>query len=205
MGRGNEVSVQRVFVDDEAETLTKDAIYSMLSNRRRRLVLNYLRRTEEEVSVRDLSEEVAALENGIDANEVTYKQRKRVYTSLHQTHLPKLDDVGVVVYDRDRGTISLTSLAAELDSFLDNTDEPPRPDSWSMYYLGLSTLSILLVTLAWTRLFPFTLVPDLVYGLLIGVGFAASAALQVYTERLTAEGEEPPAASRTDTERRDGD
>lgn len=184
------MSVQRVFVDDEAETLTKDDIYSMLSNRRRRLVLDYLRRTEEDVSVRDLSEEVAALENGVDANEVTYKQRKRVYTSLHQTHLPKLDEVGVVVYDRDRGVISLTSLAAELDSFLDDTDEPPRPDSWSVYYLGLSALSILLVTLAWTQLFPFTLVPDLVYGLLIGLGFAVLAALQAYTERLARGGEE---------------
>ena len=208
MGRGNEVSVQRVFGDDETERLTKDDIYSMLSNRRRRLVLDYLRRTGEEVSVRDLSDEVAALENGIDAKEVTYKQRKRVYTSLHQTHLPKLDDVGVVTYDRDRGIISLTPLAAELDSFLADigTDDAPRSTSWSTYYLGLSALSILLVTLAWTRLFPFSLIPDLGYGLLIGVGFAVSAAVQVYTERVTGEGDRPRLATLSpDSRRRDGD
>ncbi|MDS0294788.1 DUF7344 domain-containing protein [Halogeometricum luteum] len=202
------MSVQRVFADDEAERLTKDDIYSMLSNRRRRLVLDHLRRIGEEVSVRDLSEEVAALENGIDAKEVTYKQRKRVYTSLHQTHLPKLDDVGVVVYDRDRGTISLTPLATELDSFLvdDSEDEPPRSTPWPMYYLGLSALSILLVTLAWTRLFPFSLLPDLGYGLLIGFGFAVSAALHVYTERRGGAGETPRAvALLTDPRRRDGD
>ncbi|MDS0299151.1 hypothetical protein NDI76_10385 [Halogeometricum sp. S1BR25-6] len=200
------MSVQRVFADDEAERLTKDDIYSMLSNRRRRLVLNHLRRTEEEVSVRDLSEEVAALENGIGAEEVTYKQRKRVYTSLHQTHLPKLDDVGVVVYDRDRGTISLTPLSTQLDSFLADADEAPRSTPWPAYYLGLSTLSILLVALAWTRLFPFSLLPDLGYGLLIGLGFAASAALHVYAERRAEAHETPRSlALLTDLQRRDGD
>ncbi|WP_239640357.1 DUF7344 domain-containing protein [Halogeometricum pallidum] len=200
------MSVQRVFTDDKAERLTKDAIYSMLSNRRRRLVLNHLRRTEADISVRDLSEAVAALENDIDASEVTYKQRKRVYTSLHQTHLPKLDDVGVLVYDRDRGIISLTPLATELDSFLVDADEPPRPTSWSVYYLGLSALSIVLVSLAWTRVFPFSLVPDLGYGLLIGVGFAVSAALHVYAERRTEAGEVPRVvALLTDSRRRNDD
>lgn len=189
MGRVNEVSAQRVFADKEAESLSKDDIYSMLSNRRRRLVLNYLRETAEEVSVRELSREVAAMENGIEREELTYKQRKRVYTSLHQTHLPKLDDVGVIVYDRDRGNISLTPLATELGSFLDSTTER-HVSSWSVYYLGLSGLSMLVVALAWTGLFPFSLVPDLGYAGLIAIGFAVSAALHVYTEYVAVEGDE---------------
>lgn len=180
------MSVRRVLADEKARTLSKDDIYSMLSNRRRRLVLDYLRETEETVSVRDLSRAVAAMENGIDREELTYKQRKRVYTSLHQTHLPKLDDVGVVVYDRDRGTISLTPLADELDSFLDGTTDR-RVSSWSVYYLGLSGLSMLVVALAWSGLFPFSLVPDIGYAFLVAVGFAASSSLQVYAERAASE------------------
>ncbi|SFR59128.1 hypothetical protein SAMN04488124_2571 [Halogeometricum limi] len=194
-----------MFVNEEAESLSKDDIYSMLSNRRRRLALSYLRQTEDKVSVRDLSKEVAAMENGIDREELTYKQRKRVYTSLHQTHLPKLDDVGVVVYDRDRGYISLTPLAADLDTFLDGTTDR-RISSWSVYYLGLSGLSLLVVGLAWTDLFPFSLVSDLGYALLVSLTFAVSAAVHVYTERVSLEGGDPSVSGfLTDVGLRDDD
>ncbi|RDI72888.1 DUF7344 domain-containing protein [Halopelagius longus] len=163
------------------ERLTKDDIFSMLSNRRRRLVLHHLHRQSGTASVRELSQQVAAWENGVPTEELTYKQRKRVYTSLHQTHLPKLDDTGVVVYDRDRGTVELTERASQLEPYLHIQSEPT--ESWSVYYLALAGLSALVVTFAWAGLFPFPMLPDIVYAALVTLVFAASAAVHTYQVR----------------------
>jgi len=45
---------------------------------------------DDDARVRDIAEQLAAWENDVEIPEVTYKQRKRVYTALHQSHLPKL-------------------------------------------------------------------------------------------------------------------
>ncbi|MFC6824814.1 hypothetical protein ACFQEV_07375 [Halopelagius fulvigenes] len=163
------------------DSLTKDDIFSMLSNRRRRLVLHHLHRQSGTASVRELSQQVAAWENGVSTDELKYKQRKRVYTSLHQTHLPKLDDIGVVVYDRDRGTVELTERAGQLEPYLNIQSEPT--ESWSVYYLALAGLSALIVFFAWVGFFPFPMLPDIVYAGVVTVVFAASAAVHTYQVR----------------------
>jgi len=129
------------------DRLSRDDVFSILSNRRRRDVLRYLRRDAESASLGDLAERIAAWENDIPVAEVDYKQRKRVYTSLHQTHLPKLDEAGIVEYDRNRGTITLTDRAAELEAYLSTPDEREVP--WDACYLGLSALALGLLVAAW--------------------------------------------------------
>lgn len=181
-GREDVLETERLFTQAGGdERLTKDDIFSMLSNRRRRLVLHHLHRQSGAASVRELSRQVAAWENGVPTDELTYKQRKRVYTSLHQTHLPKLDDVGVVVYDRDGGSVELAERASQLEPYLHIQSEPT--ESWSVYYLALAGLSALVVALAWAELFPFPLLPDIVYAALVTVVFAASAAVHTYQVR----------------------
>jgi DNA-binding transcriptional ArsR family regulator len=96
---------------ERAETTElKDRMFETLSNPRRREALRYLRMYEDDspVLIRDLAEQIAAWENDISPVEVTYKQRKRVYTSLYQSHLPRLHRYGFIEYDADRGTIELT-------------------------------------------------------------------------------------------------
>ncbi len=116
----------------------KNRIFETLSNPRRRELLRYLlsHRSDETVAVRTLAEELAAWENGVSVPEVTYKQRKRVYTSLYQAHLPKLHRCGFIEYDADRGTVSVTDDARSLDVYLETVADGELP--WSDVYLGAS-------------------------------------------------------------------
>ncbi|MFD1596699.1 hypothetical protein ACFR97_14270 [Haloplanus litoreus] len=165
----------------QPDGLSKDTIFSMLSNQRRRYVLYHLGRTRETVSLRDLAERIAAWENDVPISELNYKQRKRVYTSLHQTHLPKLDEADIVDYDRDRGTITLADRAAELDGYLEVVGEHDLP--WCDFYLGLSAVALIALLATWLNLFPFSLLPNLVLAGVIVVLFAVAAGANSYLAR----------------------
>src|SRR6056297_2116585 len=75
--------------DSATTAITTDDLFKTLSNRRRRYVLHYLKQHAGTgaVPIRTLSEHIAGWENGVDVATVNSKQRKRIYTALHQTHL----------------------------------------------------------------------------------------------------------------------
>lgn len=98
---------------------SKDEVFTALSNQRRRNVITYLKRHGDDAKVRDIAEQLAAWENDLDTAEVTYKQRKRVYTALHQSHLPKLAESGFIDYESDRGLVSLTEESKQLEVYLE--------------------------------------------------------------------------------------
>jgi hypothetical protein len=52
--------------------------------------------------VRQLAREIVAIEEDISTEHATGEEYHSVYTSLIQTHLPKLDPVGVIDYDANR-------------------------------------------------------------------------------------------------------
>lgn len=103
--------------------LPLDVIFEVLKNERRRLVLEYLRRTEGSVTIGELAEHIAAHENGITPAELNAQQRKRVYIGLYQCHLPKMDDAGAVDFNQDRGNVELGDSAETLYEYLDSDDE----------------------------------------------------------------------------------
>lgn len=110
--------------DGATEALSKDDLFHLLSNSRRRNVLRYLVAREERVDMRDVAERIAAREHDVEVQNLRSKQRQRVYIALYQSHLPKLDEFGVIEYDRSRGHIERTALAKQLDPYLDlTTDE----------------------------------------------------------------------------------
>ncbi|SIS17864.1 hypothetical protein SAMN05421752_11840 [Natronorubrum thiooxidans] len=130
--------------------LSRDAVFKTLSNRRRRLTLQYLSEhgtTDAPVRLRDLAEWIAAAENDVPVEAVTYKQRKRVYTSLYQSHLPALHRDGIVQYDRARGTISMTPVASTFDTYLGFA--PQTTPVWPLYWLGLGVGLLLIAGLSW--------------------------------------------------------
>lgn len=61
--------------------------------------------TVDETTLDWLAESVAAVENNKDVASVTGTERKRVYVSLYQLHLPKLDDYNVVDFSKQRKTV----------------------------------------------------------------------------------------------------
>lgn len=88
---------------DLGETpLEREEILDILSNRRRRYALHYLKWNGCETPLRELAEHVAAWENEREADQLSYAERKRVQNALHQFHLPKMDDHGFVEYDTRR-------------------------------------------------------------------------------------------------------
>jgi hypothetical protein len=111
-------------------------IHDILRNDRRRLALRCLRESGGTLSVRDLSEEVATRETG--ESPAPRDKRRSVYVSLHQTHLPKLDDLGIVEYDTETKEVHLRDRAAEITTYMEVV--PRYGITWAEYYLVLGIL-----------------------------------------------------------------
>lgn len=180
-------------IEGETQQLSQHVAFDVLSSRRRRYVLHFLFQDEDGQSdLRDLTMQLAAWENDVDRENVTSKQRMRVYTALRQSHLPKMDREGVVEFDTARGTVELTDEARQLEVYLDIVPHNEIP--WSEYYLGLSAISLALVGAVWMDAFPFGAVPDLVWAAVIAVLFIASSVVHTHHSRemrLGVEGEPP--------------
>lgn len=151
--------------DDErpadVASLSKDEIFHLLQNERRRLVLRYLRGTEEPVRMRDIAEQVAAWEHDTTVEELTSKQRQRVYIPLYQSHLSKLDEAGLIDYQKNRGIVERQPRADMVDQYLqdapetDSSDEERSDAGLDDYYVGSTVLGFALLLGAVLEL-PFT-------------------------------------------------
>ncbi|EMA70907.1 DUF7344 domain-containing protein [Halorubrum distributum] len=159
-------------VPDDEERPSRDEIFTALSNRRRRNVIKYLKRAGDDARVRDIAEQLAAWENDLEIPEVTYKQRKRVYTALHQSHLPKLAASGFIEYESDRGLVSLTDESRQLEVYLEIVSD--NEILWSEYYVGLAVVCGLLAAAAWVGTVPFGSVSGYAYALLFALLFGVS-------------------------------
>jgi hypothetical protein len=97
--------------------LEEGEIHDVLRNERRRLALDRLRESDSRsMSLGRLSEAVASLETG--EAPAPGAKRQSVYVSLHQTHLPKLEDLGVVDYDAETKQVRLTDRMAEVELYM---------------------------------------------------------------------------------------
>jgi len=143
--------------NDGERTLSRDEAFEVLSNRRRRYVLHYLQDEEAAVTLSGLAEQVAAWEHDTSIDRIASDERKTVYTSLQQFHLPKMDDIGIVEFDQRAGEVRITEATRDLDIYLEVVDRYDIP--WSFYYIGFSAIGTTLVALAWLDVAPFSVVP----------------------------------------------
>lgn len=104
-----------------------DLLFEILKNSRRRFVIKYLQSRGSRTSIAELAEHIAAIENGISVEELSSSQRKRVYVGLYQCHLPKMEDAGVIMYDKDRGYIEATDSLSKFASTIDQSS-PDRSE-----------------------------------------------------------------------------
>ena len=134
-------------VDPPSERcMSKDEVFEMLQNERRRRILSYLLDADDVMTIGELAERIAAVENDTTVAALNSTQRKRVYVALYQTHLPKMDDVGVIDYNRDRGRVRIADNADLLTFYL---DEHSNDDDWYRRYLTLSILGAALVVVGY--------------------------------------------------------
>jgi len=164
-----------------SDGLSTSDIFQLLQNERRRYVLQYLRRNGGPVSLGDLATQVAAWEYELASSKISKTQRKRVYTTLQQTHLPKMDEVGIVEYDADTGTIERTEHTDDLTVYLEIV--PGREFPWREYYLSLGAISLAIVATLWGGIEPFTWVSPLVWTTIVAVLFTLSAAYHTFLAR----------------------
>jgi len=115
---------------------SKNTLFSVLSSHRRRYVLYACNQADGETTLSDVAEQVAAWEYDKPISEITSAERKRVYTSIQQHHLSKLEDAELITVVGDR--LTATEKAKNLDVYLEVVPEETVP--WSVYYLGLTVL-----------------------------------------------------------------
>jgi len=164
-----------------AEQLSYDECFDLLSNHRRRYVLHYLRQEGGPVTLSDLSEQIAAWENDTAIEGLSYDQRKRVYTSLQQVHLPRMDDLDVVEFDDREGTVRDGPSAENLDIYLDVVEDRNIP--WSWLYLGLAVVDVVVVGSFAAGLPPVAALPELAVPLFVATSFLVTSVVHLYVAR----------------------
>jgi hypothetical protein len=84
-------------------------VFSILGNQRRLLVVGYLTLFDvgATVEVRHLARVVRGIETGAPPRNVGTDSYESAYNGLIQTHLPKLDDRGLVAYDERAKTVTV--------------------------------------------------------------------------------------------------
>lgn len=128
-------------MSQQTHDLTKDDVLDLLSNSRRRYVIYFLEQWDGSATLNDLAYNIASRETGTPVEELSEDDKRRVYISLYQTHLPKLDLYGLVDYDKDDRTVSLTEDADDIGDYF----FPDRGESknWTPYYIALGAVGSL--------------------------------------------------------------
>jgi hypothetical protein len=128
-------------MSQQTHELTKDDVLDLLSNSRRRYVIYFLEQWNGSATLNDLAYNIASQETGVPVDDLSEDDKRRVYISLYQTHLPKLDLYGLVDYDKDDRTVSLTDDADDIGDYF----FPDRGDSQSLttYFIGLGAIGSL--------------------------------------------------------------
>lgn len=179
---------------EPSSEVTEDELFEVLSNRRRRYAVHALKGADAPKELGTLAERVAAWEYDVDLDEVDHRQRKRVYTALQQSHLPKMDTAGVVDFDKQRGLVEPTEALADVDVYLEVVGGSEIP--WSEYYLGLSGVSAALLAATWLGAWPFALLSPMAVALFVVVAFTVSALAHRYYSTTLGSTDGPPELER---------
>ena len=163
--------------------ITEETVFYILSNQRRRLVVYVLKEESggEGVEVGTLARRISAWENDVPGSEVDYSDRKSVYTSLQQHHLPEMDEAGIIDFDEREGVVSTTNMADEFTVYLEIVNSKDIP--WHGYYLGLGAIGGSLLVALLLNASPFTQLPGLAWTAFLVVALLVSALVHTYTAR----------------------
>lgn len=99
--------------------LTESECLALLADRRRRILVETLHDVGTALSIERLAERIADREYGRS----TAADLRIVRLALTHNHLPRLEDLGIVSYDRDERTVSLRSNGVALVDYLARVDD----------------------------------------------------------------------------------
>lgn len=124
--------------------LTETDIHDVLRNERRYLALKHLYRSGGEMGIRELSERIAEDETSEDP--APRDVRESVYSSLHQTHLPKLDELDIITYHKSSKVIELEDRSRSVMCYMDL--DAIFGLTWIQCLAGISLLGFVVVAAA---------------------------------------------------------
>lgn len=113
-----------------------DAQFTLLSSPRRRQLLALLAQADGRA---ELSSVAMALARGEFGAPITKADYNRVYSSLYQNHIPKLEYHGIIRYDGERQRLLATHRLEELSQLL----EGKASSSWVDRYLAIAIVTTL--------------------------------------------------------------
>lgn len=178
-GRGRNPEIDRFSGNEDATdehgaaSISQGDAFEVLCNPRRRRVIAYLRECGGTVTAGELAEAIAAAEEGTTVQRLSSTERKRVYVSLYQNHLPVMDDARVVDYDADRKTVRLRATGPELEAYLSDDAE----GSGRRLSIGVVLVVAALVLGGGLQLGAFAGTPATVWPILGGLGLVSAATL----------------------------
>ena len=126
------------------DRLEDSEIFHILGNDRRRAIVQFLAEENDHIEVSDVATAIADSESESDS--VPNNLYKSVYVSLQQTHLPQLEEDGVVEYDSDGKLIHRGSNFQDVLMYVDA--DGVGQDRFVALHVVLSLLGLAGVTLA---------------------------------------------------------
>lgn len=111
--------------------LSQIEIFEILQNERRRYMLQILRKRGSQ-DINSLTEEIIRFE-GRDESD-----RKSVFNSILNNHIPMMMNLNVISYEKENETVKLLPLAKEFNTYIETTKKGDIP--WSKFFFGLSTI-----------------------------------------------------------------
>lgn len=175
------------------KTINEDELFNVLSNRRRRFVLDYISKKGGSATIGEISDTIVTWEKKGNFNEVS-SDRKNVYTSLQQNHLPRMEEANVINYNKNIGQVELTDNAEDYTIYLEVVRTKDVP--WSQYYLILSSLSIVLMSIVSLNLLPFNFLSNFSWGIFISVIFFVSSSVNFYLNKYRRIGSSDPSENK---------
>ncbi|MCO8243330.1 MULTISPECIES: helix-turn-helix domain-containing protein [unclassified Haladaptatus] len=109
--------------NETAAALALDEVFDVLVSPRRRAVLYELYGRSDPIALSDLAIAVTRSElNGIDTEGITADETvttdRQVVLALDHVHLPKLQQAGLVEYDRTERTVQLNRIPGQFERYL---------------------------------------------------------------------------------------
>jgi hypothetical protein len=179
VGRSGDTSKGMGIASTTRPSIDPGEIHDILRNDRRRRVIKQLQQRLEPVTLRELSERIAEHESGTAP--APRKLRESVYNSLHQTHLPKLDERGIVEYDENRKTVRLCEGARHVDVYMEVITR--YGITWAAFYRTLGVLALLAILAAQIEAPVISIVSPLAWATGFLTVFALATSYQLWSRR----------------------
>lgn len=119
-------------------------IHDVLRNERRQHVIEILQAAGDRMEARELATQIAEAEAGESPPPANIRQS--VHVALHQTHLPKLDELGIVAYDTQSKHVDLLERGEDMAVYMESVGQ--YAITWGELYLGVSVVGLLSIVAA---------------------------------------------------------